>query len=348
MTTRGSRVEDPNNFPLLMADSQTAVNTFGLSGGRFLNSPKHKFLFFAKFFRPDAAGGSDWIRGISFAIKTIDRPRISFDTQTVSQYNRKRVIQSQHSFEPLTLKFHDTVDESLNRMFLEYYSYYYGDPTLHSGSQSVYDVVKPQQFRAGSWGFRPPLDESDPGYFFSHVKVYQLYQGRVATFELVNPKITSFNPDEFNYEEMRIVNEIVMQISFEGITYSLDEILTPELAEEMGLDYARYFELEDDIPLDAAPGIAGEANFPIFSTADRVDQILREEATNLILTGRTRDIGAIAGQLVRTYDPIRGVAVGNVGAGALGGLLSGGVRGARRTIGAQLRASLRGRPGGLF
>lgn len=349
MTERGSRTTDPNGNPLLLGDSQTAVHTFGLNGSRFLSSPKNKFLFFAKFHRPNAEGGSDWLRGVSFALKAIDRPKISFETQTLNQYNRKRVVQSYHNFESLALRFHDTVDEALNRMFLEYYAYYYGDPINHSAGMDVNDVVKANMERIGTWGFRPQPDPEDLGLFFSHISIYQLYQGKVSRFDLINPKLVSYDPDNFDYSEGQVVNEIQIQIAFEGITYEIDGELTPELAADMGLDYARYFELENDLPPGINPGLSLEGNIPDFPVEDQIERILRGELTNLITTGRTNDLGTIGANIFRTFDPTRGVASGRLGGAAvLGNILNGNVRGSVRTLGAQLKGALRGRPRGFF
>jgi hypothetical protein len=81
---------------------------------------------------------------------------VSFRQETLNQYNRKRIVQTGHEFEPLQVKFHDTVNPALRQMFVEYYQFYYGDSKIYgagSSGSTVYDVVTGEGFSKEVWLF---------------------------------------------------------------------------------------------------------------------------------------------------------------------------------------------------
>lgn len=346
MSGLGGRVSDPNGLALMLADSQTASNTFGFYGGQFANVPKSKFMFYVKFYRPVNQGGSDWQRGLGFSLKSIDRPRISFNQEVLNQYNKKRIVQTSHEFEAVQMRFHDTVDESLNRMFIEYYQYYFGDSKIQTSGSTVYDVVLGDYFRAGEWGFHPPMADKDYGYFFSHVSVYQLYNGQVARFDLINPKIQSYNPDDFDYSSGQVPNEIQLTLAFEGIVFQDPTPLPDDLANEMGIDKAKYYDVEDSVP-DFNPGAAVKGT-DAGTFGDAVTNALTRNLAGLITGQGGSSLANIGIEIASSFDANRGLAIGNVGIKSISDLVSGNT--ARGTQGVQglLKGVLFGKPGKFF
>ena len=333
----------------MVGDSHTASNYYGLNGSKFSNVPKNKFLFYIKFYRPDNAGGSDWLRGVSYAIKTIDRPRVSFKTETLNQYNRKRIVQTGHEFENLNLRFHDSVDPSLRRMFVEYYQYYYGDSKIYStGGNTVYDVVRGEAYELGKWGFLPPLVDQETGYFFSHIDVYQLYQGAYEKFTLINPKISSYNPDDFDYSSGNVANEIQMTIDFEGITYSDPAEITPDLAAEFGIDRGLYWNVENDYPEGFSPGLALNPNAITTDPIDALGNALRRNIGQAITGQGGLSLKNILAEASSAYDANRGLAVGSVGLNSIKDLVNGNKQSAKQGVQGLLKGSLFGKPGKLF
>ncbi len=349
-SSTGTRDSDANGLALMMGDSHHASNTYGLSGSTFQNVPKTKFLFFVKFVRPNQQGGTDWYKDVSFAVKNVDRPRVGFKTETVSQYNRKRIIQTGHEFQALQLRFHDTTNPALRRLFVEYYQYYFGDSKIYgTGGNTVYDVVMGEQYEQGSWGFLPPMEAQNYGYFFSHIEVYQLYQGLYEKFTLINPKLTTYNPDEFDYASGNASSEIQVEVEFEGITYSDADVITAEMAEDFGLNRGLYWNVENDVQFGMNPGLSLNPNEVESNLGDNILDALRRNISTIargdIGGAATNILGSVAG----AYDANRGIAVGITGVNGIKSLVNGntkdGIRGVKNLV-----KGIAGfnKPGGLF
>jgi hypothetical protein len=344
----GGRNADPNGLSLMLGDSHTAANNFGLTGSVFTNVPKSKFLFYVKFYRPDA-DGLDFTNGLGFAIKQIDRPKVTFKNQTLNQYNRKRVVQTGHEFEPMMMRFHDTVDPRLRNMFVSYYQYYYGDSKLNGASRSVYDVVTGEPFELGKWGFLPPLADQNYGYYFSHISVYQLYGGLVERFDLINPKISTYNPDDFDYSVANISNEIQITIDFESIVYApVEKIETnSSLLSEMGLDRGQFWDVPEQV-VGLSPGSALDPNAVSQGIAANVQQALTRNIASLITGQGTSSLKGFISEVAGAYDANRGLAVGNTALKGVKDLVSGNTNKAKQAGQGLLKGVLFGKPGGLF
>jgi hypothetical protein len=344
----GGRESDPNGLPLMLGDSSTAAVNFGLTGGSFTSVPKNKFLFYVKFFRPDTAGGPNWGEGLGTMVKNIDRPRISFKTQTLNQYNRKRIVQTSHEFESLQLKFHDTVGEEVQRMFIEYYQYYYGDTKINGSGSSVYDVVRGEADRLGQWGFLPPLSEQNNGYFFSHISVYQMYNGLYTQFDLINPKLTTYNPDDFDYSVGALTNEIQIAVDFEGIVYHDSQELTDEMAESFGLSRGRYWDVPDLPTGDQAPGLSLPNNGQGGDFVDAVGGVLGRNLASLVTGQGGQSTSEILGSLSGAFDANRGLAVGKTGLRSIKDLVSGKTQSGKQGAQGLLKGVLYGKPGSII
>jgi hypothetical protein len=344
----GGRNADANGYQLMLADSHTAANNYGLTGSKFTNLPKNKFLFFVKFNRPSAAAGADDLRQVSFAVKNIDRPRVSFEQKTLNQYNRKRVVQTGHTFEALQLKFHDSMNPALRNMFISYYQYYYGDSKINSGSTSVYDVVR-APYRPGEWGFRPGgMAAGDNGYFFSHISVYQLYNGMVEQFDLINPKISSYNPDDFDYSVAAVTNEIQMAFDFEGIVYQEPVPISAAIIADLGIDRGLYWDVPNDLPSTATPGSANGSNEISQSLGQVAGQVAFDNIRSLLTGQGTQSLGGIVGSISGAYDANRGLAVGITGVKSIKNLISGNTQSGKQGVQGLLKGALYGKPGKLF
>lgn len=346
----GGRTTDANGLSLMLGDSHTASNTFGFAGGAFSNVPKSKFLFWMQFNRPDAAGGTDGLRTVGLQVKNIDRPRVSFKQETLNQYNRKRIVQTGHEFEPMQVKFHDSVSPALRQMFIDYYQFYYGDSKIYgagSPGATVYDVVLGEAYRPGEWGYRPTLADQNYAYFFSHISVYQFYSGYMERFDLINPKIQSYNPDDFDYSVGAVANEIQVTFEFEGIVFHEVEKITSEIASAAGIDAGNFWDVENDMPTGFSPGVAG-ANAVTSSLGTVVGNVLGQNLKSLITGQGTQSVGGIISSVAGAYDANRGLAVGKTAVTSLKNLVSGNTSEAKQGVQGLLKGALFGKPGKLF
>ena len=272
------RTTDDNGKPLLVRDSRIASTIFGLGNPTFTQVPKSKFLFYTIFYKKssvgtplsntsqNAAGDISTIinsfmnttpttQYIGLVAKTVDRPKVKFTTELLNQYNKKRLIQTKHEFEPLSMKFHDTVDNRVFNMFQDYYKYYYGDAWNTDSVSWMNDVVAEQlrptggSLFGGSWGYTPPStsilgNAAQSTYYFDRIEIYQLFGGKYNLLTLVNPKIVSFDPDELNYDDEKGINEITLSIQYEGLIINNKNATIPDsLKEEMGVNFSDPYDI---------------------------------------------------------------------------------------------------------
>lgn len=259
------RKTDGAGRPLLLRDNRIAARNFGMQGLNFTSTPKSKFMFYVRFLRADGAGAVnsgtnetesskkvlDWSNGVGFLLKFIDRPKVTFDQQVINQYNKKRIVQTRAEYEPLVMRFHDTIDNRVYNLFSEYYRYYYGEPYHTSTKDWAYDITN-DFLGAGQWGLQLNNNLPNQNYFFETMEIYQIYGHRKSyRFDLVHPKILSFDPDELDFANGGVGNEITMQLNFEGVVYVGESDLTDDQLNMMGLDVGDFFESEDSEPSEA-------------------------------------------------------------------------------------------------
>jgi hypothetical protein len=146
-----------------------ADNSFGTttSYGQVLTSvPRSKHAFIVEFFTTRTTGKKEWrkmLDGLTTIVQTCDLPDFQFNTQTLNQYNRKRIIQTKVEWQPISIKFFDTRDNKFQDVMQEYFAWYYKDgrsDTTNFGSGAfVPDTVNDRPF-IDYFGFQPPFTES--------------------------------------------------------------------------------------------------------------------------------------------------------------------------------------------
>lgn len=224
--------KDDKGHPLFVRTPNQASRGFGfdtdLRGGglrQIAASPRPKFLFLVRFIRGAGQGSPAWMSGVTFAIKKVDRPTVTPQIQHLSQYNKKRMVQTGFKYEPVNIEFNDTVDQSLNTMWHEYSSYYFGEFRKADQSDWGYDVTTEQYLDANNRGFGFKLPEGvgsnslESAHFFERLECYQLFGGSYLRWDLVHPKISRFDPDDLDYESTNQLHGIRMSLEYEAVIY---------------------------------------------------------------------------------------------------------------------------------
>jgi len=230
-----------------LKDYAHAAKTFLPNGYGLV--PRNKFLFHSYFninteqvpFLANAFADLDLMQ-IGLMIKTIQLPKFTLETETLNQYNRKRVIQKKINYGPLTMTFHDDSENVVRNMWYNYYAYYYKDPSqtylspratngsmgqLQSqagfayNARDIYDNNRP----VNDWGYVGE-SYSDSGNspsgkpaFFRDITVYGLSQHKWVSYVLVNPLIKSWDHDTYNYSEGAGTMQNSMTIEYETVKY---------------------------------------------------------------------------------------------------------------------------------
>lgn len=192
----------------ILSSPKQAANTFSQFGG----FPRQRNVFILRFIT-NVAGAN--FSTLTFAAKSIDRPRINPKTEQLNQYNKKRQILTGYTLEPVRVQFFDSADGSAQNMWTAYGRYYYGDlnnQTLQSIGTNLsysYDITLNQfkDYFGTGFGFTATNNGSsnnDAQFFFDRVEIYHFYDGMYDCYHLVHPRISSWEPDDLDYENSGI------------------------------------------------------------------------------------------------------------------------------------------------
>ena len=217
--------------------------------------PRFKFLFHVQFtlnveeiqaLKNSKIFGPTQISTLSLAVKTVDLPKYNIDVATLNQYNRKRLVQTKINYEPVNITFHDDGGDNIREMWYQYYSYYYKDPaqqyisnapvtngtigniqTKQNGfSYNNRDIYA--QDRVGNindWGFIGEnfLDGTSTASgkppFFKDIQIIGFDQHKYARYILINPLITNWNHDTYDYSQGSGTMQHTMTIRYETVKY---------------------------------------------------------------------------------------------------------------------------------
>jgi len=231
-----------------LRDYTHASKTFQTNG--YANSPRLKFLFHVYFTLETV--GIPMLRNafspgenstIGLLVKNIDLPKFTIDTEILNQYNRKRVIQKKINYDPISVAFHDDGNDLIRTLWYNYYSYYYKDPVQpYDGIATTAGTSGPMQTQPMGFKYngRDIYDktraESDWGYvgesysdgtssangkpsFFRDISIYGFNQHKFVRYVLINPVISQWSHDQYDYAQDAGVMENKMTIQYETVKY---------------------------------------------------------------------------------------------------------------------------------
>lgn len=169
-------------------------------------APRTKFLYYV------VLRGAD--KEVSLLVKTADLPKYSFQGVTKNVYNRTKHVYKMMNYEPLTFTFHDDNEGLVNQMWNEYYSYYSADP---GGSQLTHPNGLERY--SSSYGMGFPIDEN----YFKKISLYTLSRQRFNGYELIAPRIKSWNHSSLDYGANEPADN-TMTIDYEAVVYSTGRV----------------------------------------------------------------------------------------------------------------------------
>lgn len=216
--------------------------------------PRFKFLYHVSFTLNleqipylKGAFSNDQIKNLSLLVKTVELPKFQVNTETLNQYNRKRVIQTKIDYQPVSITFHDDGGDNARKLWYYYYTYYFKDaaqqylaPNVTNGSlgesanrqagfgynardiYSDYLAVKDWGYIGETWTDGTPnnaTDASGKPPFFRDIRIYGLDQRKFAEYILINPVINSWNHDIYDYSQGNGTMQHTMTINYETVKY---------------------------------------------------------------------------------------------------------------------------------
>lgn len=247
-------------------DYTHAAKTFRTNSYQY--APKFKFLFHVYFEINPAVYSKGISQGANFglAVKTIDLPKYSINTATLNQYNRKRLVQTKIQYQPVNIVFHDDNGNLINDMWYNYYTYYFKDANKPVASSSGRQNTNNTNSGAANYNRRNLYDpditgDEDWGYigestnqsgtvsqasqgiskipFFKSIQIFGMNQHNFIQYTLINPVITAFNHDTYDYSQGNGTMANTMTIDYETVKYAegaLDGNTPSNIVTGFGLD----------------------------------------------------------------------------------------------------------------
>lgn len=217
----------------ILRDYSHASKTFRTNS--YENAPKLKFLFHTYFSINPKGYPTDTNFGL--LVKEVSLPKFEFTTALMNQYNRKRIVQTKIKYSPIEITFHDDNANHVTQLWESYYRYYYNDTvnpgnvlpgnasTPLGGKTNNYNsrnIYNPDLSGDLDWGFNGGQSDSTGVKipFFKNITVFGFNQHNFTAYTLVNPVITNFVHDTYNYAEGGGVMTNKMSIDYETVVYN--------------------------------------------------------------------------------------------------------------------------------
>lgn len=174
--------------------------------------------------------------------KQVDLPKYDVDTDTLIQYNRKRNIQTRINYQPVRVVMHDDSADLSRKLWYNYYSYYYKDPSQkYNGTPNSQGTAGPMTTPTGfdynerniyknnlavnDWGYigeaysDSTQSTSGKPAFFKDITIYGFSHKQFYSYTLINPIITAFEHDTYDYSEDAGLMSNTMTIQYETVKY---------------------------------------------------------------------------------------------------------------------------------
>lgn len=237
-----------------LKDYSHAAKTFRTNGYEL--SPRYKFLFHVFFTintgqipQLQNAFGDGEIATVGLMVKTVQLPTYTIAVDTMNQYNRKRLVQTKIDYNPVQIVFNDDQSDLIRNMWYNYYRYYYKDSTynydnsasingsigqlqtLQNGFNYNTNDIYENSRQVNDWGYigegyqdslpnpGQALGATNKPPFFRDIKIYGLSQKKFASYVLINPIVTNWDHDTYDYGQGGGTMTNTMTIRYETVKY---------------------------------------------------------------------------------------------------------------------------------
>ena len=234
-----------------LKDYTHASKTFRSNNGAL--APRRKFLFHVVFNLnvqqiPQLRNvfQTQDLDNLSLLVKEVKLPSYKFSVETMNQYNRKRKVQTQIEYDPITCIMHDDASDLSRALWYNYYAYYYKDAsqkywdaavTNGSMGQNAQGVdpgaafpynnrdIYTQDREINDWGYIGESYTDSTGSrggkppFFRDITIFGFNDHKWSAYTLINPIISSFEHDTYNYTEGAGIMQNTFTFDYETVKY---------------------------------------------------------------------------------------------------------------------------------
>lgn len=187
-----------------------------LSESGYQMSPKYGFLFFVRFVfsTPGQSQNGNTSKAISVLCKSADLPKFNIEFDELNKYNKKEVVPKKIKYESVQLSFHDDMKNIIRDMWLAYNTYYSADASIPPEAWSQDDTYL-ETLTFNRYG----LDNGQTVKFIKSVDIYSMGNHKYTKYSLINPLITSFDFDRYDYSEGSKTMEVQLRLDYENVLY---------------------------------------------------------------------------------------------------------------------------------
>lgn len=185
-------------------------------------TPRSRFLFYVKFTMDKnairaPAFTNKHTEEVGMLVKSSDLPKMNFSTVTKNQYNRKKILYTDTTYEPINIKLHDDADGVTNALWAQYFGYYSAD-RMTATSSAAYKSTHFHPTNTPLDNYRYGLDNNVTAPFFKSVTIYTMSRNRFLAYELVNPRIKKWDHGSMDHASNEM-QESLMTLEYEAVKY---------------------------------------------------------------------------------------------------------------------------------
>jgi hypothetical protein len=206
-----------------LGDFQHAARLF--VDDSFRLAPKVKFLYHVSFGINFNAAATNLKyqhqNEINMLVKAVDLPKFTINTESLNQYNRKKVIQNKIDYDPITITFHDDNMGVINQMWQNYFYYYYADPSSAASSPAqAYgrNATLSSAYNRYGFGYKGPQKP-----FFNKITLYQMARHEYVSYTLLNPVVKNWSHENMDSASSQ-ANDNKMTIEYETLFYNVGRV----------------------------------------------------------------------------------------------------------------------------
>lgn len=169
---------------------------------------------------------------ISSLVRTADLPSVVFQTETKNAFNKKRIVNTGVTYNPVSMTVFDTVGNEWITTLMKYFSYHFMDPRNNQKTDDR-DIaaanireggVENMNSSYGTTSDNSQFNSNAAGYnlnasaqFFERID-YVLYHGNKGVqYSIINPMMSEFKPGSIDYSSSD-VQEFTMTFDYEKFT----------------------------------------------------------------------------------------------------------------------------------
>jgi hypothetical protein len=193
----------------------------------FAQVPRQRNVFLVRFQQNGAVGNNTKLfDSLSFAVKSVDRPRINPKTEELHQYNKKRQVYTGFRIEPVRFQFYDNAAGAAQKLWRDYARFYFGD--FNHTANYNYDAVGTTFYGDfADYGYTTNrIANGEQQFYFDHIDILQIHKGnQYDQYRLIHPRITQWEPDDLDYSNNDVAL-ISMQVMYENLQYTFGQSTT--------------------------------------------------------------------------------------------------------------------------